>query len=134
MFVCLSVSPAPQVRLNVISRLEVVNSVIGLAMLSQSLVPAILELASDKQWRVRLAIIEFMPLLGSQLGADFFDEQLTSLCIRWMSDSVHAIRQAAVANLRKLTEVRGTHRGEREWIASRDASHRFHFSTACFPF
>jgi len=85
----------------------VVNGVIGLKMLSQSLVPAILELAADKQWRVRLAIIEFLPLLGSQLGADFFDETLTSLCVRWLSDSVHAIRQAAVGNLRKLTEVFG---------------------------
>jgi hypothetical protein len=41
--------------------------VIGIDLLSQSLLPAIVELASDKQWRVRLAIIENIPLLAAQL-------------------------------------------------------------------
>lgn len=96
-----------QVRLNIISKLEAVNAVIGLKVLSQSLLPAIAELSSDKQWRVRLAIIEFMPLLGGQLGADFFAAELTDLCVRWLTDPVFAIREAAAVNLRKLAEVFG---------------------------
>lgn len=43
------------------------NAVIGIELLSQSLLPAIVELAEDRQWRVRLAIIEYIPLLASQL-------------------------------------------------------------------
>ncbi len=57
----------PEVRLNIISKLDAVNKVIGIEMLSQSLLPAIVELAEDRQWRVRLAIIEYIPLLASQL-------------------------------------------------------------------
>jgi hypothetical protein len=49
-----------------------VNQVIGIDLLAQSLLPAIEELAEDKHWRVRLAIIEHIPLLASQLGAEFF--------------------------------------------------------------
>ena len=41
--------------------------VIGIGQLSQSLLPAIVELAEDAKWRVRLAIIEYMPLLAEQL-------------------------------------------------------------------
>jgi hypothetical protein len=41
--------------------------VIGVRQLSQSLLPAIVELASDTKWRVRLGIIEYMPLLAGQL-------------------------------------------------------------------
>lgn len=41
--------------------------VIGIHELSQSLLPAIMELAEDSKWRVRLAIIEYMPLLAGQL-------------------------------------------------------------------
>ena len=41
--------------------------VIGISQLSQSLLPAIVELAEDTKWRVRLAIIEYMPLLAEQL-------------------------------------------------------------------
>lgn len=44
-----------------------VFQVIGIKQLSQSLLPAIVELAEDTKWRVRLAIIEYMPLLAGQL-------------------------------------------------------------------
>ncbi len=43
------------------------NEVIGASQLSQSLLPAIVELAEDGKWRVRLAIVEYMPLLAVQL-------------------------------------------------------------------
>ena len=59
----------PEVRLNIISNLDCVNEVIGIQQLSQSLLPAIVELAEDTKWRVRLAIIEYMPLLA---GKNFF--------------------------------------------------------------
>lgn len=62
-----SLSQCPEVRLNIISNLDCVNEVIGIRQLSQSLLPAIVELAEDAKWRVRLAIIEYMPLLAGQL-------------------------------------------------------------------
>lgn len=57
-------------RLNIISNLDCVNEVIGIRQLSQSLLPAIVELAEDAKWRVRLAIIEYMPLLAGQLVSE----------------------------------------------------------------
>ncbi|KAF3823563.1 hypothetical protein GH733_007031 [Mirounga leonina] len=78
----------PEVRLNIISNLDCVNEVIGIRQLSQSLLPAIVELAEDAKWRVRLAIIEYMPLLAGQLGMEFFDEKLNSLCMAWLVDHV----------------------------------------------
>ena len=47
--------------------LYLLPAVIGVHQLSQSLLPAIVELAEDTKWRVRLAIIEYMPLLAGQL-------------------------------------------------------------------
>ena len=82
-------------------------TVIGIELLSQSLLPAIVQLAEDKQWRVRLAIIEYIPLLANQLGVKFFDEQLSDLCMGWLGDTVFSIREAATQNLKKLTEVFG---------------------------
>ena len=55
---------------------------IGIEQLSQSLLPAIVELAEDGKWRVRLAIIEHMPLLAAQLGQQFFDDKLNELCMQ----------------------------------------------------
>uniref|UniRef100_A0A671R216 Serine/threonine-protein phosphatase 2A 65 kDa regulatory subunit A beta isoform-like n=1 Tax=Sinocyclocheilus anshuiensis TaxID=1608454 RepID=A0A671R216_9TELE len=97
----------PEVRLNIISNLDCVNEVIGIRQLSQSLLPAIVELAEDAKWRVRLAIFEYMPLLAGQLGVEFFDEKLNSLCMAWLIDHVFAIREAATCNLMKLVEKFG---------------------------
>lgn len=66
----LSSLQCPEVRLNIISNLDCVNEVIGIRQLSQSLLPAIVELAEDAKWRVRLAIIEYMPLLAGQLVSE----------------------------------------------------------------
>ena len=66
-----------------------------------------MQLAEDKQWRVRLAIIEYIPLLAGQLGQDFFDDKLSTLCMSWLGDTVFSIREAATKNLKKLTEVFG---------------------------
>lgn len=79
----------------------------GINQLSESLLPAIVELAEDSKWRVRLAIIEYMPLLASQLGIQCFNDQLTSLSLNWLVDHVYAVREAAVANLRNLMDKFG---------------------------
>jgi len=67
-----------------------VNQVIGIDLLAQSLLPAIEELAEDKHWRVRLAIIEYIPLLASQLGAEFFEQKLGPQCMKWLEDQARA--------------------------------------------
>lgn len=59
-----------------------------------------------------MAIIEYIPLLASQLGVQFFDEKLANLCMSWLGDTVFSIREAATHNLKKLTEVFGV-----EWAS-----------------
>lgn len=81
--------------------------VIGIELLADSLLPAIMELAEDKSWRVRQAIIEYIPLLANQLGKPMFDEQLGNLCMSWLGDTVYSIRESATVNLKNLTEVFG---------------------------
>lgn len=92
---------------DIMTRSLTIVAVIGIELLSQSLLPAIVQLAEDKQWRVRLAIIQHLPLLASQLGVEFFDEKLSSLCMSWLGDTVFSIREASTQNLKKLTEVFG---------------------------
>jgi serine/threonine-protein phosphatase 2A regulatory subunit A len=114
-FLTLLKDEIPEVRLNIISKLEEVNQVIGVDLLAQELLPAIKDLAEDTHWRVRLAIIEYIPLLASQMGVAFLfqqnengdDGELTKLCLLWLSDRVFSIREAAAVNLQNLTAVFG---------------------------
>lgn len=93
--------------MNVISGLDSISAVIGVDLLSQSLLPAISELAADGKWRVRLAVIESMPMLAQQLGVQFFNEKLIGLTLGWLSDTVSSIRRAAASNLRNLSDIFG---------------------------
>ena len=102
-----------QVRLNIIAQLGEINAVIGVDLLAQSLLPTILDLARDSKWRVRMAIIERMPMLAQQLGLGFFNERLCSQCIAWLHDDVYSIRAAAAQNLRALAALFGV-----EWCSS----------------
>lgn len=87
--------------------LSCLTLVIGIELLSQALLPAIVELAEDKNWRVRLAIITQIPLLAKQLGVAFFDEKLAQLSMNWLGDPVYSIREAATMNLESLTREFG---------------------------
>ena len=98
----------PDVRLNIISNLSIVNESIGMDLLSTSLLPAITELAQDNKWRVRLAIIEYIPKLANQLGESFFNNELLTLCMSWLWDPVFVVREAAVNNLKELTVIFGS--------------------------
>ena len=50
------------------SKLLSLVQVIGIELLAQTLLPAVEDLATDKHWRVRQAIIEHTPMLATQVG------------------------------------------------------------------
>lgn len=98
---------SPEVRLKVIGTLGELSAVGGIDPLSQSLLPSIKELGKDRQWRVRLAVIDCMPSLAQCLGEADFTKELSGLFMIWLADSVFSVRDAAAANLRRLSEVLG---------------------------
>lgn len=71
--------------------------------IKQLLLPAILELAADSNFRVR--IMECLPTLAAQFGKNNFNEQYVHLCIEWLRDEQSAVREAALQNVTKLAEL-----------------------------
>ena len=63
-FLSLLRDESPDVRLGLFKRLDDLNQVIGIENLSQSIVPALEELGSDKNWRVKLTVIDIFPVLA----------------------------------------------------------------------
>ena len=100
-------------RLNIILNLATINGVVGVELLGQSLLPAITELSEDSKWRVRLAIIERIPLLAEKLGRAFFSEKLSAMCLNWLGDEVYSIRRATAENLKNLVDLLGD-----DWVAT----------------
>ncbi|XP_070024758.1 serine/threonine-protein phosphatase 2A 65 kDa regulatory subunit A beta isoform-like isoform X2 [Nicotiana sylvestris] len=98
-FLTLLKDESTQIRVNIISKIDQVNQVIGIDLLSQSLLSVIDELSEAKHWRVRVALINFIPLLASQLGVSFYNDKIGALCMQWLTDEVHQVRVAAANNL-----------------------------------
>lgn len=63
-------------------------AVIGSDEIDKHIIPAIIEMSNDKNWRVKLAIIEFIPLLCELIDKDIFKQKLESVVLGWLADNV----------------------------------------------
>jgi len=120
-----------EVRLNIISSSKKANCMFGQSEVQKAIVNEIVNLARDGKWRVRLGIIGHVPTLADQLGREFFDARLFSLCMGWLVDAVYEIREAAALNLKRLATKFGAEWALNEVIprvmtlaASRNYLHR----------
>lgn len=77
-----------EVRNNVIEGLDLVSDALGPTGLANSVLPSILELAKDQKWRVRVAVVSKLGLLGKvrcgavRCGALRFSSPLCSVALR----------------------------------------------------
>jgi len=62
--------------------------VIGSKEIDEHIVPPLIELQNDKNWRVKLAVIEFIPLLTEFVDKDVFTNKIEPVVLNWLSDSV----------------------------------------------
>jgi len=92
------------VRLRLIGKLDQLLPVVGLGKLAENVIPAITELGQNKSWRIRLCVLECIPPLSQQLTLDYFGKNLCDLCFDWLTDTVYAVRNAAIVNVVKLTQ------------------------------
>jgi serine/threonine-protein phosphatase 2A regulatory subunit A len=104
------------VRLNLFKRLNDLNKVIGLENLQQAIVPALKDLSEDKNWRIKLSVVEQYPRIAEELGEAFFTEKFVPVCVKWLNDNIYSIRVAAITNLKELTKLLGSQWAERNVI------------------
>jgi hypothetical protein len=68
-----------EVRLNIVSKLADLHAVIGADQLASTVVPQVASMAKDPQWRVRLALVEQLPMIAASIGQSTFDSKLLGL-------------------------------------------------------
>jgi len=69
--------------------------------------PALLELAVDKNWRIRSITVEFLTFFAKKSGEDFFNEKFQKLLLDWLADKVYGVRETAVKCIKTLTDILG---------------------------
>lgn len=96
---------APEVRLNVLSRLSDLSS--WIEALSTSLLPVVMELREDSQWRVRQSIASILPTIAQKMGANYFQQNMQDIFFSGFSDEVAAVRMATSNAMGLLLEFLG---------------------------
>ncbi|KAI7744011.1 hypothetical protein M8C21_001797, partial [Ambrosia artemisiifolia] len=100
----------PDVRLNIISKLDQVNQVIGIDLLSQSLLPAIVELAEDRHWRnphylYRMIVLRAISLLAPVMGSEVACSKLLPVVVTASKDRVQNIKFNVAKVLQSLVPL-----------------------------
>lgn len=94
-----------QVRLNILAKIEAIGP--WMPSLGDSLLPVILKLREDDNWRIRKAVIETLPVLAESMGIDFFETRLMDMYFSGFRDRICEVRLAATTSLCRLSKVAG---------------------------
>jgi serine/threonine-protein phosphatase 2A regulatory subunit A len=78
------------------AHLKVLTEVIGTEEFDRHIIPQLILLATDKIWRVKLALIKFMPQLALFLDPTLFKDRLEPVMLGLLSDPVFQIREEAI--------------------------------------
>jgi len=94
-----------------------------IALLEESIIPSVLELTLDSDWRVRLGIIDKFAALAKCFGPRFFAERLFELSLAALEDNVADIRQSAASNLLAIAKVLDAAEADPDGAADREPLH-----------
>ena len=60
--------------------------------LSQTIIPGLVDLGNDNNWRIRVTAIEYLPYFAKQIGEEFFSEKVMKLLNNLVTDKIFAVR------------------------------------------
>ena len=84
-----------EIRMNLINNLSELNKVIEINNIIESIMPPIKEISANKSWRVRIQIMEIVPVLAKLFNQHLFMNNIFPICITSLMDSVFSIREAS---------------------------------------
>lgn len=93
-----------EVICSLISNLGPVVEKISRNSIFEKLIPTLTTLCSDKTWRIRLAVVEFIVTLATYIDKAQFKEMLQDVIVKMLQDSVFAIREESINTLIKLSQ------------------------------
>lgn len=98
---------ATEVRVCVLNHIEIVTKAIGKENTENHIIPALLELTTDKQWRVRYGIAQFFPKFAEVFGKDLYLEKMEKISLDFLVDGVYKIKEQSMQNLVELKNTLG---------------------------
>ena len=64
--------------------MKTLAQVIGSSEVDNHIIPLLIQMSSDKIWRVKLAVINFIPLLADFIDKEIFLNRLEGVVMSWL--------------------------------------------------
>lgn len=85
---------ATEVIVTLVENLEPLIKVLqDTTALNEKLIPAIINLSNDKIWRIRLAVVTFIPKISKYIDRELFTQKIESTLLQMCADPVFMIRE-----------------------------------------
>ena len=84
-----------EIRMTLINNLSELDKEIKINNIIESVMPPIKEISTNKSWRVRIQVMEIIPVLSKLFSQQLFMSHIFPICIAALMDSVFSIREAA---------------------------------------
>ena len=93
------------IRMVIIKNLDKVNEVVTIDKFVQGIIPSLIEISDNNNWRVRNQVQEIVPVLARIVNKKLFLENIMPICAKWLTDPVYAIRQNACKIIKRLYDI-----------------------------
>ena len=93
------------IRMVIIKNLDKLNEVVNIDNFVQGIIPSLVEISDNNNWRVRAQVEETVPVFARIVNRKLFLENIMPICIKWLTDPVYAIRQRACKIMKRLYDI-----------------------------
>ena len=93
------------IRMAIIKNLDKLNEVVNIDNFVQGIIPSLVEISDNNNWRVRCQVEETVPVFARIVNKKLFFESIMPICLKWLTDPVYAIRQRACKIMVRLYDI-----------------------------
>ena len=93
------------IRMTIIKNLDKLNEVVNIDSFVQGIIPSLVEISDNNNWRVRAQAGEIIPVFARIVNRKLFIESILPICIKWLTDPVYAIRERSCKIIKKLYDI-----------------------------
>lgn len=93
------------IRMVLIKKLDKLHEVIKVDSLVAGIIPSLVEISNNSDWRIRNEIAETLPVFVRIVSRKAFLDNFMPIYMKWLTDPVYIIRQNICKKLRRLYDI-----------------------------
>ena len=93
------------IRMVIFKNLDKLNEVVNIDNFVQGIIPSLIEISENNNWRVRCQVEETVPVFARIVNRKLFLDNIMPLCLKCLTDPVYAIRQRACKIMKRLYDI-----------------------------